>query len=667
MSNHGKAVLVEKCENAATPENCTEVGCAHLSEDTYEYRAVLFDILETNLSRAFSARSYLTVKGEMLGYTDFSFADNSRSVYEVAKATLADPDSGIAAGSEAYNNLYALQQDFTVTYKTGVYGLAEDKTITLKRGEKLSWYASEIPALPDGIDGQLYFDDWQANVDGFTADAPVSQNVEFTAKEYALSFTDNGDGTLTVAGAGDLLDKTTEIVIPQTWNGKTVTDIAVAAFQYHTKLTGVTFPEGINVGMVAFEGAGIRTLNFPKMGAIGHAAFQDCDELTAIYFPEGNANACTYDGTRQFASCDKLETVRYTHMDTMTDLMFLGCNALKTFITGDRIVTFRDALSSVEWENTGKNVLGDCSVYYNPNIDTGDAQMHLRIQEHVGVYDSNNLLNGKIYVYSETETVGGWRYVDGVATPYNTGHYYTGAVQGATVATLTKPVCDYVNDVCSICGAVRKTLNYSFADGAYTVTGLADASVTDLTIPETYDDGTNGVAPVTKIATQAFVGNTTLKSVSMKSVMTIESQAFMGCTALTTVSIIAPDFVTWSGDMQFYNCKSLRTVICGNRFTLPTRVFFANCNDGAYPEAYQAMHIYVSTAYQADSQAINWDCTDNVDKNGGNNLMSGKVYFYSETSVAGAWRYVDGVATAWNADSYYTKATTSWEFTAPTV
>jgi len=40
------------------------------------------------------------------------------------------------------------------------------------------------------------------------------------------------------------------------------------------------------------------------------------------------------------------------------------------------------------------------------------------------------------------------------------------------------------------------------------------------------------------------------------------------------------------------------------------------------------------------------------------------VFIYSETAVAGGWRYVDGVATAWNINSYYT-FNSFQNFTAP--
>lgn len=53
--------------------------------DYYKFQACEYGILEQNISRAFSARSYLEVDGAITQYTDYSAENNSRAIYNVAK------------------------------------------------------------------------------------------------------------------------------------------------------------------------------------------------------------------------------------------------------------------------------------------------------------------------------------------------------------------------------------------------------------------------------------------------------------------------------------------------------------------------------------------------------------------------------------------------------
>ncbi|MBO5479720.1 MAG: leucine-rich repeat protein, partial [Clostridia bacterium] len=383
---------------------------------------------------------------------------------------------------------------------------------------------------------------------------------------------------------------------------------------------------------------------------IASGAFADNSTVISVSITS-NTSAFTISGTA-FNNCSALTTITINAPDfiTMETNAIINCPALTTLICGNRFtLPDQGVLANLSvYPEAAKQV----DVYVLTAYGTESQAINWNLTADGTTFGGNNMISNKAYFYSETEVAGGWRYVDGVATPWDANSYYT---KNTTAWSFDEPTPLAV-----------EPLTYTYTDGGYTVTGLNDTSVTNVVIPATYNDGTNGEANVVAIAANAFSGNTTITSVTITSQITINSQAFMGCTALTTVTIVASDFITWSGDMQFYNCKSLRTLICGNRFTIADRVFFANCNEGAYPEAYQSMNVYVSTAYGADSQAVNWDSTGNTDMNGANNLVSNKVYFYSETEVAGGWRYVDGVATAWDVDSYYTKNTTAWSFDAPT-
>jgi hypothetical protein len=127
-------------------------------------------------------------------------------------------------------------------------------------------------------------------------------------------------------------------------------------------------------------------------------------------------------------------------------------------------------------------------------------------------------------------------------------------------------------------------LKFSLANGAATVTGFADTTMTALVIPATvtYNDGAS--YPVTAIGTYAFSGRTSLTSVTFPAGLTsIDAYVFIGCTALTSVtfpttssltsidhyaftdcsgltSVTLPAALTALGDYAFYQCTALTSV-----------------------------------------------------------------------------------------------------------
>lgn len=121
------------------------------------------------------------------------------------------------------------------------------------------------------------------------------------------------------------------------------------------------------------------------------------------------------------------------------------------------------------------------------------------------------------------------------------------------------------------------TYSYSSGNQTYSVTGgCGDATIT---IPDTYDDGINGVRPVASIGTNAFLDCTSLTTLIIgNNVITIGIQAFYGCSNLTSVtfptsslttirnnafwgtgltSVVIPNSVTTMGSSIFVDCINL--------------------------------------------------------------------------------------------------------------
>ena len=263
--------------------NIHETDLTVNTDDYYYYNAVLYNVAEANITRNYSARSYLEVKGEILDYTDFSYEKNSRNIWEVAAAALADPDRGFDEDSDAYKNVSALCASYEVTVNstlnTTVIGTTysseeylPSKTLTVKRGQNMRNVISEINQEGWAYTYDLY-DETDTKID---INAVVTKDMTLTAKfANALVFTLNDDGeSYTVASHGNVATHTTKIKIPATYNGKPITAIASTnAFSVntHDKLANVTVMDLGDTSITEISGsntfynmAALETVILPK-------------------------------------------------------------------------------------------------------------------------------------------------------------------------------------------------------------------------------------------------------------------------------------------------------------------------------------------------------------------------------------------------------------------
>ena len=143
------------------------------------------------------------------------------------------------------------------------------------------------------------------------------------------------------------------------------------------------------------------------------------------------------------------------------------------------------------------------------------------------------------------------------------------------------------------------TYSYNGVNQTYIVTGgCGDATIT---IPDTHDDGSNGVLPVAGIGTNAFLDCTSLTTLIIGNNVTIIGiQAFRGCSNLTSVtfptsslttistnafwgtgltSVVIPNSVTTMGSSIFVDCINLASATLPINATIQTvpRGTFVRC------------------------------------------------------------------------------------------
>ena len=206
---------------------------------------------------------------------------------------------------------------------------------------------------------------------------------QFTVGELIYEVT--GVGEVEVADTTSTLNSG-ELAIPSTASdGSTtysVTSIGDGAFDYCTRLTSVTIPEGVtSIGNSAFRGcSGLTSVTIPEgVTSIGNFAFQNCSRLTSVTIPEG----VTSIGNYAFNGCTGLTSVTIPEgVTSIGDGAFQNCSRL-TSVTipesvtsiGDHAFNYCTGLTSVTIPESvtsiGDSAFGDCSGLTSINIPEG--------------------------------------------------------------------------------------------------------------------------------------------------------------------------------------------------------------------------------------------------------------------------------------------------------
>ena len=349
---------------------------------------------------------------------------------------------------------------------------------------------------------------------------------------------------------------------------------------------------------------------------IAHQAFRD-KTIKKIVMPTGITDL----GGLVFQDCRELEYVDMRGIDKLLynkdgrpdgqngcDNNFLNCIKLTTVIVKNGYTSEGcGAQFSVNGEITNPEKVVNLYAY-------GTAT--------VSAHANDKLFTGTIYYLGDGEKCFTWKFDEN-------GKIKTGPVKH-----------NYGTDgKCTLCQADSGVeYAYDSANQTYYVKGLKTrVTVQEVLIVEKYNDGTNGEHPVTYVAKKAFENKTTIKRVIMPSITDLGGQVFWGCENLEYVDMRSvtyikynqpgrPDGATESNN-NFRFCNSLATVIVGNGYSSETGQFNSDHTHGV-------VDLYVYG-------------TSTVTTHPDDKILSGNVYYYSDTEKAGAWHFANGVATLW--------------------
>lgn len=160
----------------------------------------------------------------------------------------------------------------------------------------------------------------------FPGDYPLKDSTVVVPLEQYLSFSDKGDGTLQVS-VSDKSKLPSRVVIPPSYNGKTVTYISGGTFA-GTSIDVIVMPSTITgIGGYAFDGcSSLYNVSLPmSLTSVGDSVFRDCTSLTSISIP---SNLEKISGS-MFSGCSSLSMVTIpSGVKEIGRLAFSGCSAL---------------------------------------------------------------------------------------------------------------------------------------------------------------------------------------------------------------------------------------------------------------------------------------------------------------------------------------------------
>jgi len=246
-------------------------------------------------------------------------------------------------------------------------------------------------------------------------DGNIGKMTDKETSADSFLYVENGNGGITIRA---YKGQDTEVVIPETIDGKPVTEISEKAFSENESVTGVRIPQSVeNIGEEAFyDCEQLKTLLFSdkKMGSltIGDKAFYLSPIENDLII---NANELNL-GWQVFGFNKSKEVALLADMLNLTDDLFPYNEAECIFIPKESVVTFQEKFINTEGANIFSDmeqlstaILPGCMSFIDETTFEGDALVEVYTVEGSETAESTKSvaipLNTKDYekVYKEHE------------------------------------------------------------------------------------------------------------------------------------------------------------------------------------------------------------------------------------------------------------------------
>ena len=552
---------------------------------------------ETVIKYTASDIKYYTQAGEKICTN--SSGNTTRTYYKaydgfcaVALANIGDYFGPVLVGEDAAQVCFSQSSDSTIIGSGGSIIYDGVEYFYSRADYFLSGYLDGKEKYPNYFSKQTTLEEVAKEIASLATFEKVSDSLK---KEFI--FTELVDGTLSVK-AGPYCQGKEEIVIPSTFEGKTVSKIESESFQNLTTLKVLRFAPNSKIKRIgdnAFQGCtNLKYAVIPQsVTQIGRSAFKSCSSELMIYCEAETRPSGYWDeyGYYWYGSAD---CIWYGMVDYIeTDEYRLGVSIYDTILVCKYIGDKTSVTIPNEFEGKKVTQIGTYAFFgFNRVTDItlpSDLETigsyafancaflkEIRIPDRTtAIYDSafqgcSNLIfafipqsvtqigrsafkscSSELMIYCEAETR-----PSGYCDEY--GYYWYGSADMVWYGTT-----DYI-----------ETENYKFGvkiDGTLSISKYlgSDANVV---IPENY----NGKS-ITSIGSNAFEGKNRMKSVTLPSTLTrISSNAFENCSQLKEIHV--PNKVTEIGDNTFQGCTNLKYAVIPQSVTQIGRSAFKSCS-----------------------------------------------------------------------------------------
>ena len=362
----------------------------------------------------------------------------------------------------------------------------------------------------------------------------------------------------------------TTVTIPNT-----VTSIGASAFSGCIRLTTLTIPNVTYIGVSAFEGSALKSVNLPSVITIAEKAFHNCWNLESVTL---STVFTTWNGPAGFQECPKLANVVIKSLP--------GCGILQQMNYSDNLSVTFDYTGAIP-ESITENVRNLTNVTFGPNItsiglysfESCAKLTTVTIPDKVisignTAFQNCSVLNTVTFnTTTAFRTIGSNAFngclslvsinIPSSTTSINNAAFYECSKLSTCTISQNMNISTIGDDVFYNCSSLSSIVIPSSVRSIGSYSFYNCKSLTTVNIPTL----------ATSIGNGAFFGSG-LTSIVIPNVSAISSYAFYSCTNLTSVTI--PNTVWLIDTSAFVNCSSLTSI------TIPASV--TTIRDGAFYE-----------------------------------------------------------------------------------
>ena len=401
----------------------------------------------------------------------------------------------------------------------------------------------------------------------FSGTVSDSQGVQYTANDDA--------STCYVSGWNFDIFLLNEVVIPEEYQGRSVTSIGEGAFDglyspdeflsviipnsvtsigdhafiYCGSLTSVTIPNSVtSIGDWAFRGcSNLTSIEIPNgVTSIGKSAFSNCSSLTSVEIP----NSVTSIGGGAFRDCSGLTTIVVSSGNTKYDSRN-NCNAIIETATNTLISGCKNSVIPNSVMIIGESAFEECGGLTSVEIPNSVTSIGNR-----AFFNCTGLTS--VVIPNSVTSIGeaAFGFCSGL-TSVEIGNGVTSISNQAFFSCRSLTSVEIPNSVTSIGGgAFYNCSGLTSIEIPNSVTSIGGGAFDGTAWYNNQPDGLVYAGKVAYIYKGTMPDNTHITL--LEGTLGITDYLFSGCSGLTSITI--PNSVTSIGSSAFYNCSGLTSV-----------------------------------------------------------------------------------------------------------